>query len=73
MTEEKKGKKCICCAISGVVLIILGLSADYIGIGEGSVFGYKQILTVVIGAVLLLLGLTTCKFGKFCKCGQGKS
>jgi len=67
MTEEKKRGKC--CSILGVVLIILGLLADVIGIGNMPGFGYKQIIIVVLGVVLIVCGAKTekCLCEKFCK------
>ena len=36
----------------GVVLLLLGLTADVIGVGEGNAVGYKQIAAMVVGALL---------------------
>ncbi|MBN1870322.1 MAG: hypothetical protein JW847_07105 [Candidatus Omnitrophica bacterium] len=65
MTEENKKKKCNCCLILGIVILALGLLADVIGLGEVDIFGWKQILAVVIGAALVLCGT---KESRFCKC-----
>ncbi len=73
MTEEKKGKKCICCAVVGIVLIVLGLFADNLGIGSSAGYGYKQILVIILGVILLVCGTIPCKFDKFCKCSKGDS
>ena len=40
----------------GLVLVLLGLTADTIGLGEGSQFGYKQISALVVGAVVAAAG-----------------
>ncbi len=72
MTQEKEGKKCICCLIAGIALLVVGIFADYIGLGKSMGFGYKQILAVVIGFILLILGTRPCKCGDFCKIGKDK-
>jgi hypothetical protein len=48
----------------GILLVLLGgvgtaiaALADPIGIGEGHVFGWLQIVGVILGAVVVLLGL----------------
>ena len=42
--------------VVGLVLVLLGLTADTIGLGEGSQFGYKQISALVGGAVVAAAG-----------------
>ena len=42
--------------VVGLVLVLLGLTADTIGLGEGSQFGYKQISSLVVGAVVAAVG-----------------
>jgi hypothetical protein len=41
----------------GAVILAISALADPLGIGEGHTFGWLQILGVVLGAVILLLGL----------------
>ena len=41
----------------GAVVLVVSALADPLGIGEGHVFGWLQILGVILGAVILLLGL----------------
>lgn len=41
----------------GIVLTVVSLLADTIGIGGSSIFGFKQILGTVVGAVLAVAGL----------------
>ena len=48
----------------GIILLIIGLSlaalsvsADLIGLGEGSGFGYKQIAGLVVGVAGIIAGL----------------
>ena len=48
----------------GIILLIIGLalaalsvSADLIGLGEGSGFGYKQIVGLVVGLTGIVTGL----------------
>lgn len=67
MAEEKKEKKCNCLLVLGIIILALGLLADVLGIGGGDGFGIKQILVVVVGAVLTMVGLKTSKFCKCCK------
>ena len=40
----------------GVVLLLLSLTADLSGIGEGTRFGYRQVAGSVVGAVLAGFG-----------------
>ena len=41
----------------GAVVLAVSALADTLGIGEGHTFGWLQILGVILGAVILLLGL----------------
>jgi hypothetical protein len=41
----------------GAVVLAISALADPLGIGEGHTFGWLQILGVILGAVILLLGL----------------
>jgi len=50
-----KNKKLLMMGIGGV-LIVLALTADLIGLGSSSNFGFKQILLLVIGLVVVFLG-----------------
>ena len=43
--------------IIGLVLAALSLTADLIGLGEGSGFGYKQIAGLVVGLAGIIAGL----------------
>jgi hypothetical protein len=43
--------------VIGAVVIAISALADTLGIGEGHTFGWLQILGVVVGVVILLLGL----------------
>lgn len=61
MTEEKKGKCGKLLVIAAIVIIILGISADTLGLGRDPGFGPKQFFLVAAGIVLLLLGLKSCK------------
>lgn len=44
-------------AAGGGVLVLLSALADQIGIGDGEGFGWKQLIGVIVGLVVLLLGL----------------
>ena len=41
----------------GIIIFILALSADFIGIGEGLGFGYKQISGLIVGAIAIIAGV----------------
>jgi uncharacterized membrane protein len=43
--------------IMGFFLIILSLGVDVIGFGETNIFGWKQILTITLGIIFIILGL----------------
>ena len=42
---------------AGLVLVVLGLTADAIGLGGNPGFGWKQILATAAGVVLLVTGI----------------
>ena len=70
MGDEKKGSKCICVAVVGIILIAIGLLADLIGIGKDPGFGPQQTSVLVVGIVVLIAGL---KAGsKLCLCKRKK-
>mgnify|MGYP000471537255 CR=1 FL=1 len=41
----------------GIIIFILSLSADFIGFGEGTAIGYKQISGVIVGAIAIIAGV----------------
>ena len=41
----------------GLVLTLLGLTADFIGLGDGTRIGYKQITSIVVGALAIATGI----------------
>jgi hypothetical protein len=43
--------------IGGLALAGLSLSADQLGIGEGTAIGYKQITGTIVGGVIVIIGL----------------
>jgi hypothetical protein len=43
--------------VFGVLLFLVSLTADTIGIGEGTGVGWKQITGAVIGAVMATIGM----------------
>jgi hypothetical protein len=43
-------------ALGGVVLVVLSLSADSMGIGEGTAIGYKQLSGAVLGIAFVAIG-----------------
>ena len=47
--------------VVGLVLVLLALTADAIGLGEGSRFGVKQISALVVGAVVAAAGAYTAR------------
>jgi len=40
----------------GIVIFILALSADFIGLGDWSGYGYKQISGFIVGAIAIFAG-----------------
>lgn len=42
---------------AGLVVVALAALADPLGLGEGSGFGWKQAVGIVVGAVIALAGL----------------
>ena len=42
--------------ILGIIIFILSLSADFIGFGEGTAFGYKQISGLIVGTIAIIAG-----------------
>jgi len=47
--------------VLGVVLLILSLSADFIGIGSAPGVGYKQIIGIVLGVIAVIRGFLILK------------
>lgn len=43
--------------VIGIVVLLLSLLADVIGIGGSPVFGYRQIVGVIVGAIVAVVGL----------------
>ena len=43
--------------VAGVLLFLVSLTADTIGIGEGTGVGWKQITGAVIGVVMAAIGM----------------
>lgn len=43
--------------ILGVVVMVVSLTADVTGLGEGTVIGWKQILGTVVGVIIALDGV----------------
>ena len=48
----------------GIVVLIVSALADQIGLGNTDSFGWKQILGVVVGAVIMVLGFIVAKRGE---------
>ncbi len=42
--------------VVGIVALLVGLFADSLGLGASPVFGYKQIIAVVVGVVFAIAG-----------------
>ena len=67
MTDAKESKKkCKGTLLLGFVIALLGIIADYIGIGGGMGIGLKQALVIIVGLCLFIVGLFPCKFEKIC-------
>jgi hypothetical protein len=43
--------------IVGVLLFLVSVTADTVGVGEGSGFGWKQITGAIVGAVVAAIGI----------------
>jgi hypothetical protein len=43
--------------VAGVLLFLVSLSADAIGVGEGTGIGWKQIVGAVVGVVIAAVGM----------------
>lgn len=43
--------------LAGLAIVVLALIADRINIGTGEGFGYYQLIVLIIGLVLTLLGV----------------
>jgi hypothetical protein len=43
--------------IGGIALLVICLLADLLGLGDKNIFGYKQILGVIAGAVISVVGI----------------
>ena len=43
--------------VAGVLIFLVSLTADAIGIGEGTGIGWKQITGAVIGVVIAAIGM----------------
>ena len=41
----------------GVVLILVSLTADSVGLGEGTAIGWKQIIGAAVGVVIAAIGM----------------
>jgi hypothetical protein len=43
--------------VAGVVILVLSLAADLVGIGGNPIFGRDQIIGVIVGAIVTVVGL----------------
>ena len=43
--------------IVGFILLLLSIFADTLGIGGGASFGYRQIIGVVFGIIMVVIGI----------------
>ncbi len=59
--DKEKSKKNLMVAL-GAVCIIIAITADWIGIGQVQIFGYKQLALLVVGLALVYFGIKGCKF-----------
>jgi len=44
-------------AVGGGLLVVVSALADQIGVGDGEGLGWKQLIGVIVGLVVMLLGL----------------
>jgi len=50
-------KRAVIFLVAGVLLFLVSLTADAIGVGEGTGIGWKQILGAVVGVVIAAVGM----------------
>lgn len=48
----------------GVIVVVVSALADQIGIGCGDAFGWKQIVGVIVGAVIAVVGVIVASRGE---------
>jgi len=53
---EGKKKAALVLLVAGIHILVLSLVADLLGIGRSPGFGWNQILGIIIGAVLTIVG-----------------
>jgi len=63
-SKDSKGKVLL---IGGIILIVLALTADLLGMGSSSGFGWRQVTLLIVGIGLVLMGM------KWCKCPSKES
>jgi hypothetical protein len=49
--------KAIATLVAGILIVLVSLTADTIGIGEGTGYGWKQITGTVVGLVIVAAGV----------------
>jgi len=57
-SKDPKGKVLL---IGGIILIVFTLTADLLGMGGSSEFGWRQGTLLIIGIGLVLMGMKWCK------------
>ena len=50
-------KKAVVLLVVGVLVLLVSLTADSLGVGEGTGIGWKQITGAVIGVVIAVIGV----------------
>ena len=60
MAEARKEFVGSLLVVLGILLMIIGITADAIGIGVGGGIGYKQILVTLVGVAAVLAGIRPC-------------
>ena len=50
-------KKAVVLLVVGVLVLLVSLTADSLGVGEGTGIGWKQITGAVIGVVIAAIGM----------------
>jgi uncharacterized membrane protein len=48
----------------GVIVVVVSALADQIGIGRGDAFGWNQIVGVIVGAVIAVVGVIVASRGE---------
>lgn len=60
MAEKKQELAGSFLVVLGILLMIIGITADAIGFGVGGGIGFKQMVVTIVGIASVLVGLRPC-------------